>query len=211
MSESKQRGPQWSNSYESQLSDGELQWLHSALLARSPSDKQIRDKMPPWRDGPRKGQPISLATLSNIRDRLEMEETFRADEATTESVLEELKRELPTLSDQQIDEIGHRTFSLLTLRNRDLKGFVRLRSARTKAELEKAKLALQEKAEERQREQLHLDQKRFQRETCELFLKWAEDIRAQEIARSPATNSQKIDELGQLMFGDDWKPAGAAA
>lgn len=55
-------------------------------------------------------------------------------------------------------------------------------------------------------QELALDQKRFQRECGELFLKWAEDQRAREIAASPATNAAKIEQLGALMFGEDWKP-----
>ena len=56
------------------------------------------------------------------------------------------------------------------------------------------------------RQQLALDRAKFQRETCSLFLKWAEDQRAQEIAQGSAPNSEKIDKLGALMFGEDWKP-----
>lgn len=50
-----------------------------------------------------------------------------------------------------------------------------------------------------------LDHKKFQRETCALFMKWAADKRASEIANSTATNADKIERLGQLMFGEDWK------
>ena len=53
--------------------------------------------------------------------------------------------------------------------------------------------------------QLSLDQQKFQRETCELFLKWAEDERAKAIASGASSNSEKISRLGELMFGEDWK------
>jgi hypothetical protein len=45
----------------------------------------------------------------------------------------------------------------------------------------------------------------FQRETCELFLKWSEDKRAQDIASAGISNADKIEQLGQLMFGEGWK------
>jgi len=55
------------------------------------------------------------------------------------------------------------------------------------------------------REVFGLDQSRFRRETCALFLQWAADQRAREIAASPTSNADKIEQLGQLMFGEDWQ------
>jgi len=60
------------------------------------------------------------------------------------------------------------------------------------------------KVRQRDRE-LGLAEQRFQRETCELFLRWYNDQRASEVASSPASNSEKIERLGQLMFGEEWK------
>lgn len=54
------------------------------------------------------------------------------------------------------------------------------------------------------KEELRLDQERFKRETCELFLKWAEDERAKAIASGASSNTEKIAKLGELMFGGDW-------
>lgn len=201
----KPRGPQWVNSYESQLSDSELLWLHEALLKRQPSDKAIIAKMPPWRDGPRKGQPVSKATLSNIRDRLEAEEAYHAAENSALWLVKERQQREPGVSESELEEYGQRIFTELTIHRQDMKGFVKLRSARNKAKLDKAKLDLQVQAEERQREALKLEQEKYRRETCELFLKWSEDQRAQAIAQGSAPNAQKIEQLGQLIFGEDWK------
>jgi hypothetical protein len=66
-------------------------------------------------------------------------------------------------------------------------------------------LVLKSRDQEIDQAQLELDRRRFQRETCELFLKWAEDQQARAIAAGGQTNSEKIERLGQLMFGDDWK------
>ncbi len=200
--------PQRSDRYEAQLSDGELLALHSDLLDAKKSLEAIRDGLPPWRTGSKAGRKPSLATLSNIRDRIAMEETFRENEVTTETLLEELKREVPDITEAQLDEMGHKAFTLLAIRQQDAKGFVRLRSARTKAEIERAKLALREREVERANESLALDKERFKRETCELFLRWAEDQRARDIAAAPITNAAKIEQLGQLMFGDDWSAGG---
>jgi hypothetical protein len=72
-------------------------------------------------------------------------------------------------------------------------------AARGKMSLEKEKL-------KRKDQQIALEQKKFQRTTCELFLKWREDKRAEEAVLGEGTNTEKIEKLGQLMFGEDWKP-----
>jgi hypothetical protein len=60
-------------------------------------------------------------------------------------------------------------------------------------------------------EELKLAAQKFQRDTCELFLRWAADRRAADVAASNTSHSDKIEALGQLMFGDDWKPHATAA
>jgi hypothetical protein len=70
----------------------------------------------------------------------------------------------------------------------------------TKLDLEKNKLSIAQ-------QQLMLQRQRFQRQTLELFLKWRADQRALEIADAPADNSAKIEKLGALIFGEDWKPS----
>ena len=55
------------------------------------------------------------------------------------------------------------------------------------------------------RGKLDLEREQFQRDTCALFVKWNADQRAKDIAGSTATNADKIEQLGQLMFGEDWK------
>jgi hypothetical protein len=58
---------------------------------------------------------------------------------------------------------------------------------------------------ERRRQELDLSRDKFQRETCELFVKWSSDKRAREIAESPRSNAEKIEALGETMFGDLWR------
>jgi hypothetical protein len=181
------RSSQWTNSYESQLSGEQLRWLHAALLARSPSDKEIIGKLPVWAHGPRKGQKPSPATLSNIRDRLEMEEDFKADEQTSASIVEALQQQDPALSPQKLDEIGQRTFTLLTIRRKDLKGWVSLQRAK------------------KEREALALEKQKFMQATAEKILDETLRSRAAEIAGSNSSHAEKIEQLGRAMFGEDWK------
>ena len=61
----------------------------------------------------------------------------------------------------------------------------------------------QVKFEQKERE-IALAISRFKRDTCELFLKWQNDERAKAITSSGASNAEKIEQLGQAMFGEDW-------
>lgn len=151
------------------------------------------------------GVATSKSALGEFLGWLQLRGQFREDESTAESLVEQLKKEVPALSEEQLDEMGQRTFSLLSIRRQDLGGFVKVRSARSKAVLEREKLKLREVAEKRLQESLGLQREKFQRETCELFLKWAEDKRAKGIVEKGVSNAEKIERLGELMFGEDWK------
>ena len=50
--------------------------------------------------------------------------------------------------------------------------------------------------------QLDLDERKFQRTTAEMFLKWAQSPEAQAILASGDTKAVQMDKLVQLMFGD---------
>ena len=56
-------------------------------------------------------------------------------------------------------------------------------------------------------EEIALAWEKYQRETCELFLKWHTDQHANELANADISNADKIERLGQLMVPDTWKPA----
>ena len=70
-----------------------------------------------------------------------------------------------------------------------------------RADIDRAKLKQKD-------EELGLAREKFRRETCELFIKWAADQRAVELAAGSGDNSAKIERLGQIMFGEDWKGKG---
>ena len=55
------------------------------------------------------------------------------------------------------------------------------------------------------KEEVELTRAKFQRETCELFLKWSADQKAREVTGSNLSYADKIEQLGQTMFGDSWK------
>lgn len=72
------------------------------------------------------------------------------------------------------------------------------RSAKTKADI--ARIKIEQKTKDQQ-----LAERKFQRDSAKLFLKWFEDETAKRIATSGASNSEKIEQLGLAMFGEDWK------
>jgi hypothetical protein len=67
------------------------------------------------------------------------------------------------------------------------------------------KLMIAAKKEETRDQALALEKEKFQRETCKLFVKWSEDQRAKSILAGSESNATKIEQLGELMFGDLWK------
>lgn len=72
------------------------------------------------------------------------------------------------------------------------------KSGQTKAKHKERSLAQKD-------QEIEMAAKKFQRDTCSLFLEWFDKETAKQIATSGATNSEKIDQLGLAMFGEDWK------
>jgi len=67
------------------------------------------------------------------------------------------------------------------------------------------KLALERERLKQADQSLALEKQKFQRLTCELFVKWSADQRAQAALAGSGDNTAKIHQLGQLIFGADWK------
>jgi hypothetical protein len=108
-------------------------------------------------------------------------------EQKVQAWLECEKLEHPELNDEDLFLRGQRKFSIISIAEEDPKGWAMIQKTA------------------RDKEAVALDRQKFQRETCALFVKWAADKRAAAIANSDTTNADKIEQLGQLMFGEDWK------
>jgi hypothetical protein len=70
-------------------------------------------------------------------------------------------------------------------------------AAAQRADLDREKL-------KRKDEEIALAKKKFQRETGELFIKWHEDKRAKDILGQNSSHAEKLNRIGELMFGADW-------
>lgn len=69
-------------------------------------------------------------------------------------------------------------------------------------DIDTVKLKQAQHALDQRERDLALREQKFQRDTAELFLKWHADRRAREIAESKATQTVKMDQLVQLIFGE---------
>lgn len=148
------------------------------------------------------GLQTSAAALSSFLSWYVLQEQWRQDEVTTESLLEQLKGEVPNLSEEQLDDLGQRTFSLLSIRRQDLDGFVSIRSARSKAELEKAKIELRKQAEKRLQQGLELQREIYEAQTAEKLLDAALRLKADEINASGLSQADKIAAMRKAAFKD---------
>lgn len=131
----------------------------------------------------------SDAALSGFWSWWHVRRQLSRNEATAEALVAQLAESNPGISPDTLQDAGQAFFSALAVEQQD---------AHAWAAAQKIGIA---------RQQLALDRDKFRRETCSLFLKWAEDRQAQQIAQGSGTNAEKIEALGQLMFGTDWKTA----
>jgi hypothetical protein len=132
------------------------------------------------------GIEVSRETLSQFNSWYPLVQEFREDNSTVEALVDRLSEQRPDLTPDQRFAVGQEAFELLAIRRHDEKSWTRLQ-----------RLNLLRDAHA-------LNEKRFKRETADLFLKWAEDKRAIEIAASGASNTDKLEQLGKLMFGEEW-------
>lgn len=142
------------------------------------------------------GVKVSLRALSEFVSWWRLEERFSSASERAQQFEARLLQN-PDFSPERAREAGQALFTMEAMEAGDAQTFVSLeslalaqRSAKTKFELE--------------REKLDVSKKRLQLVTCEKFLEWFKDERARQIADGSGTNAQKIEALGQAMFGEDW-------
>lgn len=133
------------------------------------------------------GLSISPQALGRWYSWWQMREDFAQKETLVEEFLEQTKKDNPSITEEKLFEHGQTMFALLALQEKSAKDWKRVQDVRHRRQL------------------VELERQKFQRETAEMFLKWAADRRAQEIAAAGGLGqSEKIEKLGQLMFGEDW-------
>jgi hypothetical protein len=73
-------------------------------------------------------------------------------------------------------------------------------------DLEARKARQRERLLDQKERQVALSEKQFQVRSCELFIAWAKNAKALEIAQSAAPEPVKMDQLHLLIFGEPPKP-----
>lgn len=130
------------------------------------------------------GVDTSAGALSDFLSWYPLQQQLERNESTVATLLEELKRNDPSVSQAQLELAGQMFFSALAIEQRDSLTWKRVQDS-------KLKLGA-----------LQLGREKFQRETCELFLKWFADKTAKEIAEANIPNSEKIAALRKTFFAD---------
>lgn len=148
--------------------------------ARENSHEQTRDWLA------EQGVAVTVGALVEFKLWWQLREQFRTAEVSTQTLLELLKETLPPLNDEELTVYGQKVFTLLALKQQDAGEWVRLQ----KLDLDRRKMVL--------------DEQKFNQRTCELFLKWYEDKRVQEIAGAQVPQAVKVERLGALLFGEEW-------
>ena len=101
--------------------------------------------------------------------------------------------------------IAARLLDLLETADPDQVGdLVKAVAALRSGEAESVRLDIARRKTDLQADALALEQKKFRRQTAEMFLAWYEDQRAREIAGGDGDYAAKIDRLGKHMYGEDW-------
>lgn len=145
------------------------------------------------------GIRTSKSALSEFWSWWHLRQQFSEWEEDSQTMLELLKQEMPAISEEQLAGYGNAFFQMRAIKEADPKTYIALMSARHRAQMDARTLELRE-------QELQLSQRKFQRETAELFLKWAEDRRALELASAPdLSHEQKVEQLGTLLFGEEWE------
>jgi hypothetical protein len=116
------------------------------------------------------------------------------NQAVTEQLVERGKAEGWIKTAEEEQAIAQCFFTRLAAQDMDPKTWFLMQSLN----LEKEKIALTA-------QKIEIERQKLRRKDTERFLEMLNDKRAAEIASGSASNSEKIEQLGALMFGEDWK------
>lgn len=115
----------------------------------------------------------------------------------------------PKLTAAELEEIGNKVFTAASLAARDQKSYVDIQylklaqqSARTKADLETAKLKIRKAAEARAERKLRLEREKFEISAAEKMLDARLRSKADEINASSLSQAEKIAAMRKAAFAD---------
>lgn len=176
-----------------------ITWLHSQPVVLKILDEYFGEE-------PIKPQNISEWRKGGYQDWLKRQEQVEHTKDLADHALKLGEAAGGNISDGSAAIAGGRIMALLeNAADDDLGDLVKSITLLRLGDSEKAKLDLRRQTVKQRDEVIGLAKKKFQRDTCALFVKWSKDDRAKKILESRATNSEKIEQLGQAIFGEDWE------
>lgn len=128
------------------------------------------------------------------------EQQFAEADSDTDQLMERLRKKRPELSEAQIEAFGFEYFQAQSIKLKDPKMFLRFRTARFKAEMEKQKFAQKERGLAQREEALKLEREKFEFDAAEACLKKLPELRA-IAANNKLSNTDKIQEIRRRLFG----------
>ena len=140
------------------------------------------------------GIRVDKERLRKWRDWYYLRLGFQQSRDDARTLLESEAEEGEVVSEEKIQRVGNQIFAMRAIKDQDVKAWYLSQ-----------KISLEDRKESTRQQALALLRQKVQRESCKLFITWLENKRAVEIASSAASNSDKIEQLGQAMFGEDWK------
>ncbi len=108
------------------------------------------------------------------------------------------------MSADAMQEAVDRNFIMLAAETEDTELYKELRMLRIADQSAKTKGRHDQLKIEQKEREMALAERKFQRDSCKLFLQWFDAETAKRIATSGASNAEKIEQLGLAMFGEDW-------
>jgi hypothetical protein len=114
--------------------------------------------------------------------------------SVTALVVEKLRASQPQFTEEELFAFGQRVFAERAIALQDTEAWVKTQAASR----DKERVALKG-------QEVDLARSKYQRETAGAFLDWADNEEARAIAKSGDNRADKIEKLGQLMFGEGWR------
>jgi hypothetical protein len=175
--------------YDGQTGKQIIKWLSTQKCDGNPGD--ITDSnMTQWRKGGYQEWLKDETQVERTRQRAEL--AMRLAKAAGGNVAQSIIARMAGDIDEKLDSLS----------DEDVLKLKPILDTMNEAE----KMRLKKIEVEQKGEALDILRQKFQRDTAKLFLKWYTSQKAKDIADQPESGSdEKVERLGRLMFGEDWK------
>jgi hypothetical protein len=186
------------------LDDGQQGPKLLAWLNTEESVLRVLDEL--WRE-----QPINPQNLSEWRTGGYQDHVRRRERVENLKVLSEYALKLGAAAGGSVTDggaaiAGGKIMTMLEeAEGDDMEGLIKSLFLLRAGDQERLKIDIRKKVLEQRDQVIDLSRKRFQRQSCDLFIKWYGDQKVKEVVESRSTNADKIELLGKHIFQEDWE------